>query len=208
MGGGELMVGALDTSILSSFIDDTFQQPGQFYYIQDDFKVTKKLTLNLGLRYDFVTYAMEKYNAEASFNVATNTLDIAHGRQDPLPPNWYPQIAVNRNAPRSLVPNEKHDFGPRLGFAYNMLRNTVVRGGYGIFYSSYEAGPLRIPNPGNNPPFFEQANYNSVSAIQPNAIVNNLSQGFPLDALSNPSLPSEFPIDPRSRNQYLHHRQF
>src|SRR5712692_2320342 len=185
LGAADFLLGALDTSILSSFIDDTFQQPGQFYYIQDDFKVTKKLTLNLGLRYDFVTFAMEKYNAEANFNIATNTLDIAHGRQDPLPPNWYPQIAVNRNAPRSLVPNQKLDFGPRVGFAYNIFKNTVIRGGYGIFYSSYEAGPLSIPNPGNNPPFFEQANYNPVSAIQANPKVNNLSQGFPADALTN-----------------------
>ena len=54
---------------------------------------------------------------------------------------------------------------PRVGFAYNLFKNTVMRGGYGVFYSSYEAGPLSIPNPGNNPPFFEQANYNpSVSS--------------------------------------------
>ena len=88
-------------------------------------------------------------------------------------------MPVNRNAPRSLVPNQKHDFGPRIGFAYNMFKNTVLRGGYGIFYSSYEAGPLSIPNPGNNPPFFEQANYNPISAVQRNPIVGNLSQGFP-----------------------------
>jgi len=154
-----------------------------------------------------VVHAMEKYNAEANFNIATNTLDIAHGRQDALPPNWYPQIAVNRNAPRSLVPNQKHDFGPRFGFAYNLMKNTVIRGGYGIFYSSYEAGPLSIPNPGNNPPFFEQANYPTVSAIQPNPVVGNLSQGFPLDALSNPSLPSVFALDPNFSNPYVQHWQ-
>jgi len=207
LGSADFLLGIVQQAQISSFINDMFQQPGQFYYVQDDFKVSKKLTLNLGLRYEFVVHAMEKYNAEANFNIATNTLDIAGGRQDALPPNWYPQIAVNRNAPRSLVPNQKHDFGPRVGFAYNMFKNTVIRGGYGIFYSSYEAGPLSIPNPGNNPPFFEQANYNSVSAIQPNAIVNNLSQGFPLDALSNPSLPSVFALDPRFSNPYVQHWQ-
>jgi len=207
LGSADFLLGIVQQAQISSFINDMFQQPGQFYYVQDDFKVNKKLTLNLGLRYEFVVHAMEKYNAEANFNIATNTLDIAGGRQDALPPNWYPQIAVNRNAPRSLVPNQKHDFGPRVGFAYNMFKNTVIRGGYGIFYSSYEAGPLSIPNPGNNPPFFEQANYNSVSAIQPNAIVNNLSQGFPLDALSNPSLPSVFALDPRFSNPYVQHWQ-
>src|SRR5262249_48612199 len=159
-----------------------------FYYVQDDFKVSKKLTLNLGLRYEYVTHVTEKYNAEASFNVATNALDIAAGRQDPLPPGFYPEISINRNAPRSLVPNQKNNFGPRVGFAYNAFRKTVIRGGYGIFYSSYEAGPLSIPNPGNNPPFYVQATFNSVSYLQPNARVNQLGNGFPADALSNPDL--------------------
>lgn len=208
LGAADFLLGRLDSAILSSFIDDTFQQPGQFYFVQDDFKVTKKLTLNLGLRYEFVPHAMEKYNAQASFNIATNTLDIARGRQDPLPPNWYPQIAVNRNAPRSLVPNEKLDFGPRFGFAYNVFHNTVIRGGYGIFYSSYEAGPLSIPNPGNNPPFFNQTTYISQSFLVPNAKVNNLSQGFPADALLNPDQPSLFSLDPRFRNPYVQHWNF
>jgi hypothetical protein len=208
LGAADLLLGRLDSAILSSFIDDTFQQPGQFYFVQDDFKVTKKLTLNLGLRYEFVTFAMEKYNAEANFNIKTNTLDIAGGRQDPLPPSWYPQIAVNRNAPRSLVPNEKHDFGPRLGFAYNLRNRTVVRGGYGLFYSSYEAGPLSIPNPGNNPPFFNQTTYPSISFLQPNAKVNSLSQGFPADALTNPDQPSLFSLDPNFHNPYVQHWNF
>jgi hypothetical protein len=207
LGAADFLLGVLDTSILSSIIDNTFQQPGQFYYVQDDFKVTSKLTLNLGLRYEFVTFAMEKYNAEANFNVATNTLDIP-GRTDPLPPSWYPQIAVNRNAPRSLVPNEKHDFGPRFGFAYNVFHNTVIRGGYGIFYSSYEAGPLSIPNPGNNPPFFSQTTFQPVSFLVPNPKVNNISQGFPLDTLTNPDAPSLFSLDPNFHNPYVQHWNF
>src|SRR5579871_2208113 len=207
LGTADFLLGIVQNAQISSFINDVFQQPGQFYYVQDDFKVSKKLTLNLGMRYEFVVHAQERYNAEANFNYATNTLDIAKGRQDPLPANFYPQIKVNRNAPPSLVPNQKHDFGPRIGFAYNMFKNTVLRGGYGIFYSSYEAGPLSIPNPGNNPPFFEQANYNAVSAVQANPIVGNLSQGFPATALTNPSLPSLFSIDPKFTNPMFHHWQ-
>lgn len=207
LGAADFLLGVVESSQLSSFINDVFQQPGMFYYFQDDWKVSRKLTLNLGVRYEFVTHAMEKYNAEANFNIATNTLDIAGGRQDVLPPNFYPEVAVNRNAPRSLVPNQKHDFGPRIGFAYNMFKNTVLRGGYGIFYSSYEPGPLSIPNPGNNPPFFEQTNYPSLSFLQPNPIAGNLSQGFPSDALLNPSLPSLFSVDPNFSNPYVQHWQ-
>jgi len=208
LGSADFLLGTLSNAQLSSFINDVFQQPGQFYFIQDDFKVNRKLTVNLGLRYEFVTHPLEKYNAEANFNIATNTLDIAPGRTDALPPNFYPQIQVNRNAPRNLVPNQKLNFAPRVGFAYNLFNKTVIRGGYGIFYSSYEAGPLSIPNPGNNPPFFEQTNYNTISFVQPNPLVGNLSQGFPADALTNPSLPSLFSLDPKFSNPYVQHFQF
>jgi hypothetical protein len=207
LGTADFLLGTVQSAQLSSFINDEFQQPGMFYYFQDDFKVNHRLTLNLGLRYEFVTHVMEKYNAEANFNVDTNTLDIAGGRQDPLPPNFYPQIAVDRNAPRSLVPNPKLDFGPRVGFAYNLYKNTVLRGGYGVFFSSYEAGPLSIPNPGNNPPFFEQTNYVTPSFLQLNPTVSYLSQGFPGNALQNPSLPSLFSVDPNFRNPYVQHWQ-
>jgi Carboxypeptidase regulatory-like domain len=190
---------------ISSIINDVFQQPGVFWYVQDDFKVSRKLTLNLGLRYEFVTHAMEKYNAEANFNINTNTLDIVKGRTDSLPPNFYPQIQVNRNASRSLVPNPKNNFGPRVGFAYNILQRTVIRGGYGLFYSSYEAGPLSIPNPGNNVPFYLQATFNASSLVVPNPIVSQLSKGFPLDALSNPGAPALFALDPNFRNPDVQH---
>ena len=208
LGTADFLLGSLSSASIGSFINDVFQQPGYNFYIQDDFKVSRKLTLNLGLRYEFIRHVTEKYNAMANFNIQTNTLDIVKGRTDPLPANFYPEIAVNRNAPRSLVPNNKLDFAPRFGFAYNLLPHTVVRGGYGIFWSSYEAGPLSIPNPGNNPPFYEQTNYNQGSVVTPNPIVNKLSAGFPLDALTNPSSPSLFSVDPHFRNPYVQQWNF
>src|SRR4029077_1697759 len=130
------------------------------------------------------------------------------GRTDPLPPNFYPEIPVNRNASRTLVPNNKLDFAPRFGFAYNIRPHTVIRGGYGLFYSSYEAGPLSIPNPGNNPPFFNQTTYEPISFLEPNPKLNNLSQGFPADALTNPDKPSLFSLDPSFHNPYVQHWNF
>jgi hypothetical protein len=208
LGTADFLLGTVSSSTIGSFINDVFQQPGYNFYIQDDFKVSRKLTINMGIRYEFVTHATEKYNAIANFNIETNTLDIVKGRTDPLPPNFYPEIAVNRNASRSLVPNNKLNFAPRFGFAYNLFPHTVIRGGYGVFWSSYEAGPLSIPNPGNNPPFFEQTNYNQSSVVAFNPIVNQLSGGFPLDALTNPSSPSLFSLDPHFRNPYVQQWNF
>jgi hypothetical protein len=212
LGTADFLLGAIYDSgggtAIGSFINDVFQQPGYNFYIQDDFKVSRKLTINMGIRYEYVTHATEKYDALANFNIRTNTLDIVKGRNDPLPPSFYPEIPVNRNASRSLVPNNILNFAPRFGFAYNLLSHTVIRGAYGIFYSSYEAGPLSIPNPGNNPPFYEQATYNASSVVTPNPIVNQLSKGFPLDALSNPSAPSLFSLDPHFRNPYVQQWNF
>ncbi len=209
LGTADFLLGrTYDTSggtTISSIINDVFQQPGVFWYVQDDFKVSRKLTLNLGLRYEFVTHTLEKYDAQANFNIYTNTLDIVKGRSDVLPPNFYTQIQVNRNAPRNLVPNPKNNFGPRVGFAYNVRPRTVIRGGYGLFYSSYEAGPLSIPNPGNNAPFYIQPAFNATSIVAPNPIVNQLSKGFPLDALTNPGTPALFALDPNFRNPNLQH---
>jgi hypothetical protein len=205
LGTADFLLGKVSHADIASFINDVFQQPGYFFFVQDDFKVSRKLTLNLGLRYDFVFHAREKYDAFANFNIDTRTLDIAAGRNDPLPPNFYPNIAVNRNASRSLVPNDKNNFGPRIGFAYNVAPKTVIRGGYGVFYSSYEAGPLSIPNPGNNPPFYLQATFDAESVVTPNPKVNQLSQGFPSTVFTAPDSPALFALDPHFVDPYVQH---
>jgi len=201
----DFLLGKIDNATVGSFINDTFQQPGYFFFVQDDFKVTSKLTLNLGLRYEFISHARERRDAQASFNLSTGALDIANGRQDPLPSNFFPEVPINRNAPRQLVPQDRNNFGPRVGFAYQLTPKTVLRSGFGIFYSSYEAGPLSIPNPGNNPPFFLQSNYERVTFAEPDPTVNQLSNGFPLDALSSPASPSLFALDPNFKNPYVQH---
>src|SRR5207249_12064012 len=88
-----------DNTRVSSFINDTFQQPGQFFYAQDDLKLTAKLTLNFGVRYEFVSHPTERHDAQASFNIANGTLEIVKGRNDPLPSNFFTQVPVTRNAP-------------------------------------------------------------------------------------------------------------
>jgi hypothetical protein len=205
LGFADFLLGKIDNSQVGSFISDTFQQPGYFFYVQDDFKVTSKLTLNLGIRYEFISHAKERRDAQGSYNLTTGALDIVAGRNDPMPPTFFPEVPVNRNAPRQLVPQDRNNFGPRVGFAYQLTPKTVIRSGFGIFYSSYEAGPLSIPNPGNNPPFFLQSNYQKLSFAEGDPIVNQLSQGFPLNALSNPSSPALFALDPDFRDPYVQH---
>ena len=91
-------------------------------YLQDDYRVAPKLTLNLGMRWEFATPLWERDNLWANFNPATNQLV---------------QATNGSIFNRTLVNPDYKDFGPRLGFAYTVTPKTVVRGGYGISYSFF-----------------------------------------------------------------------
>ena len=99
--------------------------------------MTSRLTLNLGLRWDILTWPTEIQNRQANFDLVTGALVVA-GSNGTL---------------RTSIPNDYHDFGPRLGFAYQLTRDakTVLRGGYGLFYFVDRGG---ISNQlAQNPPF-------------------------------------------------------
>ena len=87
---------------------------------QDDWKVSQRLTLNLGIRWDLITFPTEMYNRQAALNPTTGYIDLAG----------------QNGAPRALINNNFANFAPRLGFAYDLYGKgkTVLRGGYGIFY--------------------------------------------------------------------------
>ncbi len=104
-------------------------------FIQDDWRVSSKLVLNLGLRYEYFTNPKEMYGRQANFDITTGRLIVARGSGD------------------SLVKTDKNDFSPRIGFAYDIFGNSksVIRGGYGIFYFLDRGG---IDNQlAQNPPY-------------------------------------------------------
>lgn len=91
-------------------------------YFQDDYRVNSKLTLNLGLRWDFATPLWERDNNWTNFDPATQTMVRAKSG------SLYD---------RALVHPDYKDFGPRIGAAYSLNNKTVVRAGFGISYSFF-----------------------------------------------------------------------
>jgi Carboxypeptidase regulatory-like domain len=131
-------------------------------FVQDDWTVTQKLTLNLGLRYEFFQPDKEINGRQASFLVtgplnpgsSTATLTYTSGFQGqtliPAITNYLTanNVSVAYSSNPSLANAQKENFSPRVGFALSVTPETVVRGGFGIFFGGLESigGPGFLEN--------------------------------------------------------------
>ena len=108
-------------------------------YTQDNWKITPKLTLNLGLRWEAETGTGESHDRLSYF--------------DPSAPNPIPNgpkgalLFTGHGNPRTIRATNWKDFGPRIGFAYRPFEKSVVRGGYGIFYVPIGLEPGLVTTP-------------------------------------------------------------
>lgn len=145
----------------------------QGYFAQDDWKVTRRLTLNLGVRYDLYNFPLETQNRQSDFNIATGALDVAN---------------KNGNT-RSIIHTPKTNFAPRVGFAYDVYGNgkTAVRGGYGIYYFLDRGG---VSNELNNNPDF-----NGVSSYSDYTGYRIALSGQAAGLQPNTSVPGPYPIN-------------
>jgi hypothetical protein len=150
-------------------------------YVQDDFHVTPKLTLNLGLRYEVNTPRTERYNRMSYYdlNAPSPIAGLVPGF-----PNLVGAMRFVDSHHRQQTPTIWDNVGPRFGFAYSVNPKTVVRGGYGIMY---DASPMQVANHNAGFEGFRLSNPMNIS-------FNGLT---PANYLSNP-FPNGFKTPSRS----------
>ena len=149
-------------STLSQVNDDRWYRAA---YVQDDWRATTKLTLNLGLRYEFVQPIRENTGRQANFVASSNGPGTGTGtytlsslqRSAALSPNFTnllakDNIALTYSDNPGLINVQHTNLAPRIGFSYAAANRTVIRSGFGIFFGGLEnrGGGTNL---GNNYPF-------------------------------------------------------
>ncbi len=162
-------------------------------YVQDDWKITPSLTINLGVRYELMKQPREKFGAWAMFMPELGKV-VVSGRGNMSQQEFDSRIAIvgsqnvamadRAGLPSTITRNDYTNFGPRLGFAWRMFgnRRTVLRGGYGIFYGS--SSLYRMDEYADTYPFSINETF-SVSGSNPTLVT--ASNPFPRDRANAPS---------------------
>ena len=195
----------------NSYNENALQDSRNWYansyalYIQDNWRATRRLTLNLGLRWDGIPHTYNPQNYVSNFY--PNTYDQAAQPVYLVPgsvisptspglgtsPNpalkgyqFYLNgtgIAGQNGVPRGLVANHWAIFGPRVGFAYDIFGDgkTVLRGGFGMMYERIQGNDMY--NAGPNAPFSDSVTQNNVSLSNPKT---DLASG---NTLTTPTVP-------------------
>jgi hypothetical protein len=185
----DLLLGLTSAAQLSTLLTGDFRDHYYGFYANDTWRVTPKLTLNLGLRYELQTPMWEADNRIANFDL------------NPGSPTYGTLVNAKDGGirERSFSNLDKNNFAPRIGFAYELSPTTVMRGSFGLFYGGL--GYQAIANLGAaNLPY--SVNINNVSATTAATSRIILSDGFPANYLDpknavNPvaiAFPENFPI--------------
>jgi hypothetical protein len=173
----------------------TYHSPTFAPFVDDNWQVNDKLTLQMGLRWEYLAPWHEENNQEGSFDVATGKIAFNVVPSN-LPPQLVPLI-INQSGyfPAGILRKDLNNWGPRVGVAYTADSKTVVRSGFGVYYDNLNLNELQFSR--LVPPFYGQY------SLQPTRTDLSLQVDhlFP-DLNGIPQFPAPFSMDPSNRNAY------
>jgi len=160
------LVGAVSSASVTTHTGESQVTHSLSGYFQDDWKITRRLTVNMGLRYDFQSQAVERNNGASNFDPVCRLPNGLAG---------CTVFAGFNGQPRNWRGEDYSNWGPRVGFAYDVFGNTrtVLRAGYGMMYPSQ----MWRENYGNTNGFAQTST--TFPQNDPNRPAFPLRQGFP-----------------------------
>ena len=178
--------------------------PVQQYYVQDDFRFNNRLTINVGLRYEYIPAPIEETNRlgnlvisrDSSSGKYTGTLLWAG-----VNPEVDPLTGVAGEPPHTggygsaLMRNNHFDFAPRIGLAYQLNSKTVIRSAYGIFYNSTFVQELQDMR--KFWPYTIQQNFSANQGVRPDLYITDAGPSF-----QNTAAIGGWPQNPNNRTPY------
>lgn len=210
-GVADFLTNNMNSAAISNVFNSDDVRFNRSVYVQDAWTVSQRLTLNLGLRYDYSTPYLERHDNQAAFiptsaptaGKSTGVYLLPKSKQGIVLPVAFTRllafdnIAIKFTDNRYLIEPQKTNFAPRVGFAFRATDKAVVRGGYGIFYGGLESTGY-FPNLGENFPFEFDSGFASASCNAGGSCPNNgftLENGFTdainaglLNSIQQPSL--------------------
>ena len=181
----DFLFGAPNEIDLTNLYVAHVRQGGHSAFLQDDWKVTPKLTVNLGVRYEYASHFYDKDDRLTNFDPI----------QTPISGQLIRAKTGGSAYQKQLINPDLNDFMPRVGFAYGPTRNLVLHGGYGIGYMHYTRSG-EDDNLAINAPQVNQAVYNQIppyfyasdqpTGTKPTATFFRLENGYPA-GMASPS---------------------
>lgn len=170
----QFLLGEVNSSFIDNILGNTWVNYSASAFIQDDWKVNRRLTLNLGLRYDYQKRPVERHDGHINF--LPNEIDPVSGLMGRV------VYAGVDGQPRSFLGEDSNDIGPRVGLAWDIFGSgkTVLRAGYGLFYPS-----MFFRTYFGDTQLFSSTRTNYV-AQGPGLAAFRFSQGFPYPMLQSP----------------------
>ena len=172
----------------------TYHSPTIAPFIDDNWRVSDKLSLQLGLRWEYLAPWAEENGVEAAFDAATGKIGY-NALPTSMPAALLPLVHQQEGYfPDGILQKDLNNWGPRVGAAYNLTPRMVLRSGFGVYYDNLNLNELQFTR--LIPPYYGQYSLNPpVSApLQVDTL-------FP-DLNDIPQFPAPFSLDPSNRSPY------